>query len=217
MSSSITGGARYTRSRRRTMRRIIAFDRVSADGYFSAPDGNLNWVVPDEEIDGEGASNLSDTGTILFGRRTYDMFESFWPRALEEPGGATDPHSPSRKSPAMQAVAVWINDATKIVFSKTRKEVTWKNSKLIHDFDPLEVLAMKQAPGKDMMIFGSGSIVSLLTQHGMIDEYQLIVGPVLLGSGKQLISGVPNTKRLDLKEAKSYKSGNVKLRYTLKG
>ena len=198
------------------MRRIIAFDRVSADGYFSAPDGNLNWVVPDEEIDGEGASNLSDSGTILFGRRTYEMFESFWPHALEQPGGAPDPHSQVRNSAAIQAMAVWINNSTKILFSKTRKEVTWKNSKLIRDFDPREVEGMKQEPGADMMIFGSGSIVSLLTQHGLIDEYHLIVGPVLLGSGKQLITGVPNTKRLDLKEAKSYKSGNVRLRYALK-
>jgi dihydrofolate reductase len=215
MTLSITGGARSTRSRRKTMRRIIAFDRVSADGYFSASDGNLNWVVPDEEIDGEGASNLSDSGTILFGRRTYEMFESFWPHALEQPGGAPDPHSPVRKSAAIQAMAVWINNATKILFSKTRKAVTWKNSRLIREFDPREVEAMKKEPGADILIFGSGSIVSLLTQHGLIDEYQLIVGPVLLGSGKQLISGVPNTKRLDLKEAKPYKSGNVRLRYTL--
>ena len=195
------------------MAKIIAFDRVSADGYFAAPDGNLNWVVPDDEIDQAGASNLSDQGTILFGRRTYEMFESFWPHALDQPGGVPDPHSPTRNSSAMRAMAVWINNAIKIVFSKTRKDVTWKNSRLIREFNPREVEAMKRESKNDIMIFGSGSIASLLTQHGLIDEYQLIVGPVLLGNGRPLISGVPNTVRLELVESKPYKSGNISLRY----
>lgn len=195
------------------MAKIIAFDRVSADGYFAAPDGNLNWVVPDEEIDQAGASNLSDQGTILFGRRTYDMFESFWPHALDKPGGVPDPHSPTRNSSAMRAMAVWINNAVKIVFSKTRKDVTWKNSRLIREFNPREVEAIKQESKNDIMIFGSGSIASLLTQHGLIDEYQFIVGPLLLGNGRPLISGVANSTRLELVESKPYKSGNISLRY----
>ena len=194
-------------------RRIIAFNRVTADGYIAAPDGNLNWVVPDDEIDKAGAENLGQTDTILFGRRTYEMFEGFWPHALDDSGGASDPHSGARKSPAIRAMAVWINEAIKMVFSRTRKDVTWKNSRLLREFDPRQVEAMKKEPGKDMMIFGSGTIASQLTEHGLIDEYQFVVNPVVLGNGRSLLSGVAKSARLDLVEAIPYKSGNVRIRY----
>jgi dihydrofolate reductase len=195
------------------MRRIVMFNRVTADGYFAGLDGNLDWVVPEDEIDKEGAAGIAHTDTILFGRRTYELFEGFWPHALDD-STATDPHRPGRRSPAMRAMAIWINEATKLVFSRTLKNVTWKNSRLLHEFDPREIQAIKRQPGKDMMIFGSGSIVSQLTQHGLIDEYQFVVSPTLLGSGRPLLSGVSKSLRVSLVEAKEYDSGNVKLRYT---
>jgi dihydrofolate reductase len=100
-----------------------------------------------------------------------------------------------------------------LVFSRTLKDVTWRNSRLLHELDPHKVEAMKRQPGKDMIIFGSGSIVSQLTQHGLIDEYQFVVCPILLGSGRPLLSGVSKSASLDLLEAKRYKSGDVMLRY----
>src|SRR2546423_11533305 len=196
------------------MRRIIAFNRVSAEGYFSAPDGNLDWVVPEEDLDKEAAKNLSGQGTLMFGRRTYEMFASFWPHQLDKPTGAEDPHNPGRRPPEMRAMAVFINEAVKIVFSRTLKDVKWKNSRLIGKFDPREVERIKQEPGADIMIFGSGSIVSQLAQNNLIDEYQFIVGPDLLGDGPSLVSGIYKTVERKLAEAKPYKSGNVKLRYT---
>jgi hypothetical protein len=84
-------------------------------------------------------------------------------------------------------MAVMLSEATKLVFSRTLKELTWKNSYLLDEFDPREVEAMKRQPGKDMLVFGSGSIVSQLTRHGLIDEYQFVVNPVLLGSGRSLL------------------------------
>jgi len=195
------------------MRRIMAFNRVTADGYFTSPDGKLDWVVPEPQIDKEAGEGMSGQGAILFGRRTYEMFQAFWPHALEDPGTAPDPHMPGRRSPEIRAMAVWINEAAKIVFSKTLEDVTWKNTRLIRAFDPREVEAMKKQPGPDMLIFGSGSIASQLTEHGLIDEYRFVVGPVLLGRGRPLISGVPKSSRLDLLEAKTYSSGNVMLRY----
>jgi dihydrofolate reductase len=195
------------------MRRIVMFNRVSADGYFAALDGNLDWVVPEEQLDKAGADSLSDSDTILLGRRTYDMFESFWPHALDAAATAADPHNAGRRSPEIRAMAVWINNATKLVVSKSRKEVTWKNSRLLREVDPREIDAIKRQPGKTIMIFGSGSIVSQLTQHDLIDEYHFIVGPILLGSGQSLVTGVSKRSRLNLFEAKQYPSGNVALRY----
>jgi dihydrofolate reductase len=199
------------------MRLIVAFDRVSADGYFADTDGGLGWAVPEPELDRGVAERLSGTGTILFGRRTYDMFERFWPTAVRDDGPAADPHAPGRLSPEMRAMADWINAAEKIVFSRTRPDVTWNNSRLLRELDPREVRAMKEGPGPQMMIFGSGSIVSQLTEHGLVDEYQLIVCPVLIGNGRPLVSGVATSRRLELAEATPFPSGNVRLRYTLAG
>jgi dihydrofolate reductase len=195
------------------MRRIIAFNRVSADGYFTAPDGNLNWVVPEEELDKQATSNMPSQGALMFGRRTYEMFASFWPQQLDKPAGAEDPHNPGRRPPEMHAMAVYINSAIKIVFSRTLKDVRWKNSRLLSKFDPREVERIKQEPGPDIMIFGSGTIVSQLAQNNLIDEYQFVVGPVLLGDGRSMVSGISRTVSLKLVEAKPYKSGNVMLRY----
>lgn len=196
-----------------TMRRIVAFDRVSADGYFARPDGSLEWVVPEEELDRGAAAGLGGADTILFGRRTYEAFESFWPHAVGDPETAPDPHTAGRFSPELRAMGIWINQATKIVFSRTRKEVTWRNSRLVPELDPRQVEALKREPGKDIMIFGSGTIVSRLTEHGLIDEYQLVVAPLLLGTGRTLVSGVPASTRLELLEARAFPSGNVMLRY----
>jgi dihydrofolate reductase len=196
------------------MRRIVAFDRVSADGYFAGTDGKLDWVVPDDQVDRAGGEAIPGSDNmILFGRRTYELFESFWPHALDDSPTAPDPHMPRRRSPAMRGMAIWINEATKVVFSRTRKEVTWKNSRLLHELDPREIEVMKRQPGKNMMIFGSGSIASQLTQHGLIDEYQFVVSPILLGGGRPLVSGLSKSMKLDLLEARGYQSGNVMLRY----
>ena len=196
------------------MRRIVMFNRVSADGYFAALDGNLDWVVPEPEIDKEGAAASSETGTILFGRKTYEMFEKFWPRALDDSKTAPDPHAEGQRSPEMRQMAVFINEAEKLVFSKTLKKTTWKNSRILGEFDPREVEELKRKPGKDMIIFGSGSIVSLLTEHGLIDDYHFVVNPILLGNGRPLLAGVSKKRKLDLQEARHYPSGNVVLRYS---
>jgi dihydrofolate reductase len=110
-------------------------------------------------------------------------------------------------------MAVWINDATKLVFSRTRNTVTWAHSRLLGEFDPAEVAGLKRQKGKDILIFGSGTIVSLLAQHGLIDEYHFVVSPLFLAGGRPLIGDLPQNVPLRLLEAKAYPSGNVSLRY----
>ncbi|MGH2658152.1 MAG: dihydrofolate reductase family protein [Actinomycetota bacterium] len=195
------------------MRRIVMFNRVTADGFFAGPDGNLDWVVPDEEVDRAAAEAIPGSDTFLFGRRTYELFEAFWPHALDDSPTSPDPHAPGRLSPEMRAMAVALNEMTKIVFSRTLKDVAWSYSRLVRDLDPREIEALKGQPGKDIVVLGSGSIVSQLTEHGLIDEYQFGVSPILLGSGRPLLSDVSKSSRLDLLEAKTYPSGNVMLRY----
>ncbi len=198
------------------MRRIVMFNRVTMDGAFSGPGGDLGWAVPDDELDAEGASSTPGSGAMIFGRVTYDMFESFWPKAVDASGTTRDPHTPGRQSANIHRMGVWINEATKIVFSRTRKDVTWKNSRLIRELDPGVVRALKEEPGKDIMLFGSGSIVRALTEHGLIDEYVFIVTPLFLAGGKPLLAGLGKSTKLELAEAKAFSSGNVRLRYTPK-
>jgi len=196
------------------MRKLVVFDRVTADGYFSGPEGRLDWVVPDAEIDKLGGDAVPGSGNMmLFGRRTYQMFESFWPKALEDPAGASDPHNPGYRSPEMQTIARSINEATKIVFSRTLKAVTWKNSQLRPAFDSREIAALKEQQGKEIMLFGSGEVASQLASHGLIDEYQFMVNPVVLGHGRNLFTAMNARVKLKLVETKAFPSGNVRLRY----
>jgi dihydrofolate reductase len=197
-------------------RKIVVFDRISADGYFSATDGALDWAVPDADLDKGAAGKLGDSDTMLFGRRTYDIFESFWPHVLKDPATAPDPHNPGRHTPEMRSLAEWINAAKKIVFSTTRGEVSWTNSELRRDIVPREIEALKAQPGKTIMLFGSGSVVSRLSALGLIDEYQLVVCPVLLGGGRSLVSGMAGRVSLELLEARPFPSGNVMLRFAPK-
>ncbi|MET0792826.1 MAG: dihydrofolate reductase family protein [Polyangiaceae bacterium] len=198
------------------MRKILMFNRVSADGSFASQSGDLSWVVPDDAIDQGGAERMPEVDAMLFGRTTYQAFESFWPHALKDATTAEDPHAAGRRSPTLRAMAGWINRTEKLVFSRTLKRMSWQNSRLLGEFEPGAVQALKERPGKNIIIFGSGSIVSRLTEHALIDEYQFVVGPLLLGSGRPLLSGVQQSLNLELLEVKAYDSGNVVLRYARK-
>jgi dihydrofolate reductase len=199
------------------MRRIVMFNRVTADGYFSTPDGGLDWAVPDTALDRSAVGGIPQVDTVLFGRRTYDAFASFWPTVLDDADTAPDPHHAGRRSPELRAMATMLDEARKIVFSRTRPDVTWRNSHLVRELDPQAIDAMKRELGKDMMIFGSGTIVSQLTEHGLIDEYQLVVSPLLLGAGRSFLGAVSHRTPLALVDATPYPSGNVMLRYVRAG
>lgn len=195
------------------MRRIVVFDNVTADGYFADTRGSLDWVIPSDEIYRSAAESNQDIDTMLFGRRTYDMFEQFWPHALDDPETAPDPHTAGRRSAVNREMALWINETNKIVFSRTRKNVTWKHSQLIPELEPKTIEAMKAGPGKDMIVFGSGSLVAQLSEHRLIDEYVLAVNPIMLGGGRPLLTGLPSRLPLELRQSTGCKSGHVLLRY----
>ncbi|HKZ08993.1 MAG TPA: dihydrofolate reductase family protein [Methylomirabilota bacterium] len=195
------------------MRRILAFEWLTTDGYFAASDGSLSWVVPDDEQARAAADGMPAADTVLFGRRTYEVFEGFWRKVPRDSPTAPDPHRPGQQSREHRAIAAWMHEATKLVFSRTLPDVTWHNARLIRELDMEELVAMKQRPGKDMLIFGSGSIVSQLTRHALVDEYQFVVCPVFLGAGLRLLEGLSKRVRLELRDVRKYPSGDVSLRY----
>jgi len=193
-------------------RRIVMFNQVSADGFFSDPDGGLDWVVSDPEVHARAVEGMPQTDTILFGRNTYEQFASFWPGALKNLDVA-GPHGSDKRDPAFAAMAHWLNDTKKLVFSTSLTRADWHNTEIRAKLDPKGLAQLKQKPGKDLLIFGSGSLVSQLSEHGLIDEYRFVVCPVLLGEGRTLLGDLPKRVSLKLVETKPFRTGNVLLTY----
>ncbi|MDF3066005.1 MAG: deaminase [Polyangiaceae bacterium] len=195
-----------------TERRIVMFNQVSADGFFSDSSGALDWVVNDPDVHRRAVARMPETGGILFGRRTYENFAAFWPGALADLQKA-GPHGENKADPAFAAMAHWLNDTKKLVASRTLTRVDWNNTEVMPELNVQVVRALKKQPGKDILIFGSGTVVSQLSEAQLIDEYRFVVCPVLLGSGQSLLRSVSLRLKLDLKEALALPSGNVLVTY----
>ena len=181
------------------MRKVIVSNLVSLDGFISGPNGEIDWFSWDKELENYSKEQLGSMGTILFGRVTYELMASYWPAAT----AATDD----------QMIIDAMNNLPKIVFSKTLEKVEWKNSRLVKDNIEGEVAGVKRQSGKDIVIYGSGSIVSALAQAGLIDEYRIFVNPVVLGSGKPLFKDIKNRLTLKLLNTKTFGNGLVLLCY----
>lgn len=193
-------------------RSIVMFNQVSADGFFADPEGGLDWVVSDPEVHARALKGMPQTDLILFGRKTYQMFAAFWPHALKERDEA-GPHGADKRDPAFAAMARWLNDTKKLVASRSLERADWSHSELCRDLDAAKVRELKQKAGKSILIFGSGSIVSQLSEWGAIDEYRFVVCPVLLGQGRTLLGSMAERVGLELLEAQPFRSGNVMLTY----
>jgi dihydrofolate reductase len=181
------------------MRKIIVSNVISLDGYFAGPAGELDWMQVDPEFIEYSFDMLSSMDTILFGRVTYQLMVEFWPTAEAI---KNDP-----------LVAGKMNGLNKIVFSKTLQSADWNNTILMKDILPEEIVRMKQLPGKDIVILGSGTLVSRLTMLGLIDEFWIILNPVLLSKGKPLFTGLKDRFNLKLLKAKTHRSGKLILYY----
>lgn len=175
------------------MQRLIVFNHVTLDGYFTDRNGDMSWAHSDDpELHAFAAENATGGGVLVFGRITYEMMASFWPT----PAAAK----------AFPEVAERMNSAPKVVFSRTLDRATWNNTKLVKGGLAAEIRKMKTEPGEGMAILGSGTIVSQLAEEGLIDEYQVVVNPIVLGQGRTMFEGVK--KRLPLKRTKTRTFGN---------
>ena len=182
------------------MRKLSVFNNISADGYFTDKHGDMSWARrPDEEFNEFTRSNARGGGVLVFGRVTYDLMIRFWPTPL-----------------AMQSnpvVARQMNEAQKIVFSRTLTNPTWNNTRIIKGDIVNEMRKLKEQPGDNMVVMGSGQIVSQFTQAGLIDEFQFIACPVVIGAGRTLFEGLTKSIALKRTEFRAFGNGNVFLRY----
>jgi len=182
------------------MRRLVVFNQVTLDGYIADMHGDMSWAHKDDaEWTAFAAENASGGGVLLLGRITYELMASYWP-------------TPAARANA-PAVAEGMNRMQKVVFSRTLDRASWQNTTLVKGDIVTAVRRMKNEPGPGMAILGSGSIVSQLTQARLIDEYQIVVNPVVLGKGKTMFDGIKDKLALSLTKTRAFGNGNVVLWY----
>jgi dihydrofolate reductase len=180
------------------MRKLIVFNHISIDGYFTGENGDFRWAHTgndDPEYAAFVAGNASGGGELLFGRVTYDLMAGYWSSAI------ADQHDP--------VVAKAMNNLQKVVFSRTMEKASWNNTKLVKADIHSEIRKMKNESGPGMVIMGSGSIISQLAPEQVIDEYQFMVNPVALGKGRTMFDGIVKLLSLKLMSTRTFKNGKV--------
>lgn len=182
------------------MRKLIFFNMMTLDGFFEGPKASLEWHQTDEEFQEFAIQQLKEAELLLFGRKTYEMMAGFWPSkvALD-----TDPDT-----------ADLMNTIPKVVFSRTIPEAGWNNTTLVTSSRAAEITRLKGLPGKNMFLFGSASLAAELIQHGLVDEFRIMLNPVVLGRGEPLFKEVRHPMQLKLVKTRTFTNGNVLLYYT---
>lgn len=179
------------------MRKLIAAINMTLDGFC-----DHTALIADDEIHQHYNELLSNADTLIYGRITYQLMESYWPSVVKNPTG----------NKPMDEFAILIDNISKIVFSRTLKNVVWKNTKLKTEVIKEEVLELKQQAGKNILV-GSPSLIVALTQLDLIDEFQLSVQPIVLGSGLPLFKNIKDRINLKLLKTKTFGCGAVTLYY----
>ena len=190
------------------MRKIVSFVHVSLDGFVASTDegmASLGWINITEDLFDYVEQRIGTTDSALYGRVTYQMMESYWPTAADQPNATKHDIEHSR----------WYKQATKIVLSRTMQGKNLPHTKIISSDLADEITRLKQGAGSDILMFGSPTATHSLMAENLIDEYWLFVNPILLGQGVPLFKGIKNRTALKLVTSKVFPSGVVCLQYEL--
>jgi dihydrofolate reductase len=183
-------------------RKIKLSIQCSLDGFIEGPDGAMDWFPRDEDDQWEDLfALLPSVDTFLLGGGMYPGYSEYWRSVLTNPSAPKNEVDFARLAEKTQH----------IVFSKTMKTASWKNTLILKD--PKEVAKLKEQPGKDMVLWGGSRMVSSFMNLGLIDEFRILVNPVILGGGKPLFSDQKERQKLELISTKAYRSGVVVLNY----
>lgn len=186
------------------MRKVVLSIMMSLDGFIEAPNGEFVPPAWSEDLDRFWAGHaIAQAGGLLFGRVCFDFMAGYWP-AVE-----LDPATP----PAQRDVAKAMNGLPKVVFSREPREVTWNNSRVVTGNIAEEVQALKQQPGKDLMMFGGAGIAATFMRLGLVDQYRLLLVPELFGAGNALFKGGYERRALKLIENRPLDTGAVIMTY----
>ena len=185
------------------MRTLVALEHVSLDGFVSGEHGKMDWIRVDEEMF-DYTSRLTETAdTAIYGRVTYEMMASYWPTAADNPGASRHDVEHAR----------WVNAATKIVVSRTAPDTSWPGTRLVSEHVERTLHALKEAPGRDLLLIGSPGLAQTLLRADLVDEFWINLNPVVLGAGIPLFGpGVPHLD-LELVDSRAFRSGVIGLHY----
>ena len=187
------------------MRKIISFMHISLDGFVAGLNGEMDWIKVDEEIFDHVGKRISETDTALYGRVTYQMMESYWPAAGDQPGASRHDIEHSK----------WYGQVHKAVLSKTMKGADLANTTVISDDLPDNIHKLKQQAGNEVLLFGSPTATHSLMRLDLIDGYWLFVNPVILGQGIPLFAGIRDKIKLNLLATRQFTCGVTELNYTV--
>ena len=176
---------------------------TTLDGFVAGPNGEMDWINADEEMFDLAGQRTNESDTALYGRVTYQMMDSYWPTAADKPQATKHDIEHSN----------WYNKVTKVVISKTMKGADLPRTKIISEDVFNEIKKMKQASGKDILIFGSPSVVHSLMEDELIDDYWLFVNPILLGEGIPLFKNIKHRIKLNLVKTIPFNSAVICLHY----
>lgn len=180
------------------MRRLILSINVTLDGCCDHTE-----VIADDELHRYATELLDGSDGVLFGRVTYELFESYWPSVVSGASGTKTEVDFARK----------LNNKRKYVVSTTLDEAQWENTFLVKGDLAQGVSKLKHEDGNNLVVFGSPGLASALARLGLIDEYQLLVQPILAGRGPTMFQGISERLNLELADTRSFASGVVLLRY----
>ncbi|MFT3947846.1 MAG: dihydrofolate reductase family protein [Agriterribacter sp.] len=187
------------------MRKIISFMHISLDGFVAGLNGELNWAKADDEIFNYVGKRISETETAFYGRKTYEMMQSYWLTA----GG-----SPTATKHTIEH-SKWYKNAHKVVLSKTLNETELTNTTIISDNLADKINELKKQDGKEILIFGSPTATHSLMQQNLIDGYWLFVNPIILGQGIPLFVDIKDKTSLNLLNTRQFSNGVTELNYTV--
>jgi dihydrofolate reductase len=188
------------------MGNLTLFMHISLDGFASGINGQMDWIHVDEEIFDYGAERIYATDIALYGRNTYQLMESYWPNAADQPNPTKHDIEHSK----------WYKNAKKIVLSTTMKEENLTNTQVISENLVDEINKLKQSTEKEILIFGSPTAGHSLMAANLIDAYWFNINPVLLGNGIPVFKDIKTRTPLSLITSKVFSSGVVCLHYTRK-
>jgi dihydrofolate reductase len=183
--------------------KLFLFMMVSLDGFFEGKDHDLSWHHVDEEFNRFAIEQLDETGTLLFGKKTYELMENFWPSSQ---GLQDDPETAQR-----------MNTLPKVVVSTTLQKVTetdhWQHVQLINNSIEEKIKKLKKEAEKPIALLGSNQLLVSLTKLGLVDEFRIMINPVVIGEGTRLFYGLDIKFDFTLTKIKRFNCGNVLLYY----
>ncbi|MBC6458980.1 dihydrofolate reductase family protein [Actinomadura sp. HBU206391] len=185
------------------MGKIIVTMWITLDGYVAGPQDEMDWLLVDERLRRYEQELVEGSACLLLGRTTHADFAGYWPEAAQNPDESDELRRYARRVDAMN----------KIVVSTSGNTAAWKNTRRLERIDPEEINELKRSSDGNIVVYGSLSVIRSLTEHGLVDEFHLLVHPVFLRQGKALLDGDRSPERLSLVSAEPFPSGVILMRY----